>query len=234
MIDYCLVCFTEIIPEIGWNSLIAKVKKQTICENCKLKLEEINGDTCLICNRPLNQLDPQFVQEKICLDCVRWEEDSFWKGCLTSNQSLFIYNEFLQEVIARFKFRGDYILSGIFKEYLLQKLQALKYDCLVPIPLSQERLLERGFNQAEAILIEAGLPPTKLLKRIHSEKQSKKSRLERIRSKQVFQLESCNVEGKHILLVDDIYTTGTTLRHAAKLFKDQGASNVHSITIARG
>ncbi|KAA9022096.1 ComF family protein [Niallia endozanthoxylica] len=252
MRDYCLICFTEIIPQMGWNDLIAVVKKQTICPACKAKLEEIKGETCSICDRPLEQLDARFIQGDRCYDCVRWEEDSLWQGCLTKNHSLYLYNEFLQEVISRYKFRGDYILANLFTERLLQKLTGETYDSLVPIPLSPERLQERGFNQAEAIIREASLNPANILTRIHGEKQSKKSRNERIHANQVFQLaeqpilpeqtakqtshslQPPSIKGQRIILIDDVYTTGSTLRHAAKVLTSFGAASVTAITIARG
>jgi len=248
MRDYCLICFTKIIPKMGWNDLISEAKEQTICSACKSGLEEIKGVTCSICDRPLDQLEARFIQGDRCYDCVRWEEDPIWQGCLTKNQSFYLYNDFLQEVIARYKFRGDYILAKLFAEQLLQKLSTEAYDLLVPIPLSPERLQERGFNQAEAIIREACLTPSKILTRIHGEKQSKKSRKDRIHAEQVFQLteqpastspstESAQpptIQGKKIILIDDIYTTGSTLRHAAKVLASRGAASVTSITIARG
>ena len=224
MIDRCLICFTEIIPKIGWWDLIAEEREQTLCATCKGKLQEIHGKTCPKCDRPLEGLEPRFIQGDHCYDCIRWEEDPQWKSCLTKNISLYKYNEFLQEVLARYKFRGDYILAKIFAEKVLQITKQHKMELLVPIPLSSERLQERCFNQAEAILLEAGLSPVHLLKRIHSEKQSKKSRHERIHVKQVFQLETdAQIEGKTILLIDDIYTTGSTLRHAAKILLEHGS-----------
>lgn len=235
MIDRCLICFAEIIPKTGWWDLIAEEMPETLCDTCKEKLQEIYGKTCIICSRPLDGLDPRFVQGEHCYDCIRWEEEPQWKGSLTKNVSLYTYNEFLQEVIARYKFRGDYILARIFSEKVLQVTKQEKTDLLIPIPLSPERLQERCFNQAEAILLEAGLKPDNLLKRIHSEKQSKKSRHERIHVEQVFQFENPTpIEGKHILLIDDIYTTGSTLRHAAKILVEHGAISVSSLTIARG
>jgi competence protein ComFC len=176
-------------------------------------------------------MDEQFRHGDLCNDCVRWEADPEWKGYLDQNISLFQYNDFLKEVIARFKFRGDYIIAKAFAEQIKSKLAKLEYDFLVPIPLSEERLYERGFNQAEALLTVAGYTPTPLLTRIHSEKQSKKSRTERIHVPQVFQV-SENESGK-ILLIDDIYTTGSTLRHAAKILKEAGAERIQSITLAR-
>ncbi len=237
MPDYCLICHSEISPQTGWIALISEEKEQTLCPTCKGKLEEINGPACVICNRPLNQLDPRFVCEQTCYDCIRWEEGPQWQGCLLQNQSIFHYNAFLQEVIARYKFRGDYILAKIFSESIQHKLtnEHNNNTLLVPIPLSPERLRERGFNQAEALILETGLQPANILTRIHTEKQSKKSRTERIHVPQVFQLQpNTTLAGKNILLFDDIYTTGSTLHHAAKLLMTNGAAAVSAITIARG
>ena len=232
--NHCLICFTEIIPQIGWSDLISKDRTLTLCSTCEGKLQQIAGPACRICDRPLQELDPRFVHDDTCNDCNRWEEAPNWKGCLDKNQSLFLYNDFLQEVIARYKFRGDYILAAIFSRFILQKLTGLNADLLVPIPLSQERLQERAFNQAEAIIRVAGLQSANILNRIHTEKQSKKSRFERIHVQQVFQLQpNTAISGKNIILFDDIYTTGSTLRHAAKVLIEAGAASVSSITIAR-
>lgn len=230
----CVLCHEIIQPEIGWCAIFSKAKDRYVCNKCEGRLEKIAGECCRICSRPFSQIDEQFRHGDLCNDCVRWEEDSEWKETLDQNFSLFQYNDYLKEVIARFKFRGDYITAKAFADPIKQKLSSLPHDFLVPIPLSEERLYERGFNQAEGILVEAGLIPEPLLTRIHSEKQSKKSRSERIHVPQVFQLSDGRLpKGKAILLIDDIYTTGSTLRHAAKLLKAAGAARVQSLTIAR-
>ncbi|MGN7175963.1 ComF family protein [Paenibacillus sp. FSL R5-0490] len=125
-------------------------------------------------------------------------------------------------------------MARAFSPFIRGKLENMKFDCLVPIPLSPERLYERGFNQSAALILEAGFTPAELLQRIHSEKQSKKSRLERIHHHQVFEPLNINIENKVILLIDDIYTTGSTLYHAAKVLKTGGAASVLSLTLARG
>jgi competence protein ComFC len=232
MLTRCLICHEIIYQAFGWRTIILPSKEPLICSQCEHKLDRIEGETCRICGRPFGLLDQQFRHEDLCNDCVRWEEDLGWQGYLDQNISIFLYNDFLKEVMAKYKFRGDYVLSKVFAAYIKGKLP--KADFYVPIPLSEERLYERGFNQAEAIIKELDLQPTLLLTRIHSEKQSKKKRSERIHLPQVFQVnESIHLEGKSIVLIDDIYTTGSTLRHAAKLLKGAGAEHICSLTVAR-
>jgi competence protein ComFC len=230
---YCLICHEPIRSLIGWKSLFSEEREQYICLVCDQKLVRMEGEKCRICCRSFQYLDEKYRRDDLCHDCVRWEEDSEWKRNLDKNYSLYLYNDFLKEIIARFKFRGDYVLIKMFAEQIKQLADKINPTKHVPIPLSAVRLYERGFNQAEAMITEP-IKPDHLLSRIHSEKQSKKSRTERIHLPQVFQLEtSHNLKGEKILLYDDIYTTGSTLRHAAKLLKEAGAETVESITIGR-
>ena len=169
-----------------------------------------------------------------CLDCVRWEKDEQWKGYLTKNISIFHYNEYLKQIIAKYKYRGDYALAEAFVPFLREGMKSIDFEIITVIPLSEERLKERGFNQAQAFTDLLGLETVEVLTRLHTEKQSKKSRKERISLPQVFQVtESDVIQNKSILIVDDIYTTGSTLRHAAKILKIAGAREVSSITLAR-
>jgi competence protein ComFC len=230
----CLICQGIISIPVGWRAIFSVEKEHLLCPTCEGKLEKINGETCRICSRPFQLLGDKFRHKNLCHDCVRWEEDSAWQGFLVKNSSIFQYNDFLKEVIAKFKYRGDYVLAQVFAEFIKEELGKNPADLFVPIPLSEQRLYERGFNQAEALLMESGLTPANILTRIHSEKQSKKTRSERIHLPQVFQVDpDSHLVGKKVILIDDIYTTGSTLRHAAKLLKGAGAESVQSLTIAR-
>ncbi|OLS37834.1 amidophosphoribosyltransferase [Bacillus sp. MRMR6] len=230
---YCLVCHEPLRPLIGWKSLFSEEREQHLCLVCDQKLVRLEGEKCRICCRSFQYLDDKYRRDDLCHDCVRWEEDNEWQGYLDKNHSLYLYNDFLKETMARFKFRGDYVLIKVFAEQIKQLAAKINPTSHVPIPLSDVRLYERGFNQAEALISEV-FKKDYLLSRLHSEKQSKKSRTERIHLPQVFQLEIIhNLKGAKILLYDDVYTTGSTLRHAAKLLKEAGAASVESITIAR-
>jgi competence protein ComFC len=229
---FCLVCNEEIAKSFGWVDLFQPNKEEVICQSCKDRLQKIEGETCERCGRPFAFLDSQYRSGDTCYDCMRWEEDEDYKGLLSQNYSLYMYNEYLKEIIAKFKYRGDYVLAKVFAEDIRKIINKLQPVQVIPISLSEERLYERGFNQSEALIVESGLKPLKILTRIHSEKQSKKSRSERIHLSQVFQAVQ-PVNGK-VILIDDIYTTGSTLRHAAKALKVAGAETILSLTIARG
>ncbi|MEW9108947.1 MAG: ComF family protein [Cytobacillus gottheilii] len=230
---FCLGCGTELKKAVSWHSLFAKEEGPKLCQECLEKLEMITGEVCRLCSRPLGQ-NP-YQQNGMCLDCLRWEENEVWSGVLDRNISVLMYNEYCKELVALFKYRGDYAVAAAFASLLKDKLQTLTYDLIVPVPLSPERLYERGFNQSEALILSLRKEPAHHLARKHSEKQSKKSRHDRIHLPQVFQItQQTNLSGKQIVLIDDIYTTGSTLRHAAILLKEAGAKTVTSLTVARG
>lgn len=165
-------------------------------------------------------------------------EDPTWENILYQNVSVFEYNDEMKEVLSTFKFRGDAALVNVFKQTFVgiyqDKISTLNIDWAIPIPLSKERLYERGFNQAKLLADFLPLPQLEVLERTHHEKQSKKSRNERLTASHVFSMtESSKIVNKRILLVDDIYTTGSTLRHAAKLLIHNGAASVFSLTLIR-
>lgn len=229
---HCTFCLTSLRQVLNWTNLFAKQKNYLLCEECFSKLMFIKGERCSICSRPFANIDSQYKRGSLCLDCYKWEQDPHWKGVLDGNTSIFVYNDFLKEIIALFKYRGDHKVAGALADFFPKTLA--KGRVIAPIPLSDERLYERGFNQAEAILDYTHLGYGQLLSRVHGEKQSKTSRHERLENTSVFSaanIEGCNAQ--HVLLVDDIYTTGATVRQAAKVLKNAGAITVVSFTVAR-
>jgi competence protein ComFC len=234
--ETCLFCHNELASNITWRAIILGEKSKRICELCEQKLEKIDGELCTICGRPLKNLSSDYVKGDLCVDCVRWQQDGRWKDTLTKNRSVYLYNDFMKDILTLFKFRGDVAIAEAFRENFRKCFQQHynKQFVIVPIPLSPERLYERGFNQAAVLAQFLDLPIHDLLSRTRHEKQSKKSRKERIRSEKVFSLkENAVVPRQPILLIDDIYTTGSTLRQAAKVLFQAGVPSVSSLTLIR-
>ncbi|WP_226376886.1 ComF family protein [Oceanobacillus halotolerans] len=173
-----------------------------------------------------------------CDDCLWWENYYDGHDPIIFNYSIYRYNEFMKEVIVKWKYRGDYSLGNMFQSDFVEGFQQAfsflgkQQASVVPIPLSTDRLQERAFNQSQLLADILPLPRHNVLSRIHSEKQSKKTRKERVETKNPFSV----TESLHnpIILVDDIYTTGTTLRHAASRLREKGCPRVYTYTLIRG
>ncbi len=104
----------------------------------------------------------------------------------------------------------------------------------MPIPVSETRKLERGFNQTTAILKQSGILYEELLAKKHTEKQSKKTKRERLASEQAFYFSGKEIlKSTEVILFDDIYTTGSTLNLAAQILKEAGVHKVSALTIFR-
>ena len=113
-------------------------------------------------------------------------------------------------------------------------------DCLLPMPLSRQRLAERGFNQA--LLLCQCLAPAKtqahsLLKMRHTPAQSQLKREERLLNLKgalvLDPLRAPALRGKRVILVDDVMTSGATLNTAALVLKQAGAAHVAGLVFAR-
>ncbi|MGN8647387.1 ComF family protein [Gracilibacillus sp. HCP3S3_G5_1] len=131
-------------------------------------------------------------------------------------------------------------MKEIFAPYMQQAIRDFypsRSLTVVPIPLTTEGLHARAFNQATAIaeLIakQYKLPIVHTLSRKErfTEKQSKKSRKQRLMTKNPFFL--TKTLESDVLLVDDIYTTGMTIHHAATLLKEAGCQKIYSFTLIR-
>jgi competence protein ComFC len=190
----------------------------------------VTGILCKKCGR-------QQISDELCPDCEKWEADLVTRGLLTKNRSVFLYTEDMKEALARFKFRGDIELVYAFESAFLSTFKAAypKHSCsLVPLPLSEERMKERGFNQSELLASLINLPIIHPLIRNTNEKQSKKSRYERLSQEDIFSTDRHSVLGKDLILIDDLYTTGSTLHQAAYCLKKIGGANsISSFTLIR-
>ncbi|WP_078579104.1 ComF family protein [Salipaludibacillus agaradhaerens] len=200
---------------------------------------EQNGD--FIPSTGTNSLPPLFSHNPshLCSDCHWWSTTPLLSTHPVQHRALYTYNVFMQELIAKFKYRGDAKLAELFTDGLKELTKSIgRIDCVTVIPLTDERLWERGFNQS-ALLAQAFPWQEILQRRGTAGKQSKRGRKSRIAvfHEHIFEFTKEANEriwkDKYILIIDDIYTTGTTLRAAAELFYRRGAAIVYSVTVAR-
>jgi competence protein ComFC len=203
----CLLCNNEFLEKPSWQSLFVLKNPQVICVKCQSKFERAENK--------------DYLEE--------WKGTKF-EGALDSLISIYNYNDFMKDVLHQYKFLQDVELAKIFREDFVH----LKVEkaMIVPIPMHLEKLKERTFAQVDELLIAANIPFTQALQKSVNTTQGKKSKLERTQSEILFTVTE-NIEGKSILLVDDLYTTGTTLHHAAYVLKQAGASKVRGLTLVR-
>ncbi|AJD92157.1 hypothetical protein JMA_28400 [Jeotgalibacillus malaysiensis] len=223
----CLNCHARMFEEIGWSDLFLKRMEDPFCGECRATLVKIEGVKCEVCSRAMKEAG-------ICGDCEIWLKHPEYKDVLTSNQSIYQYNPALKDLLKRFKYSGDYALAGCFQKELIELLKPYRKSFIItPLPVSDERLKERGFNQTEALLDCAKIKYEILLTRINTEtSQAKKLKSERHKGDNPFKSIK-ELNGEKIILVDDLYTTGTTLRRVAQVLKQAGAGEVRSITVGR-
>ncbi|MGM0837635.1 MAG: ComF family protein [Bacillota bacterium] len=223
----CLLCHEPTATHFGWTEFLGLGKEKLVCEECEAKFEKIGGALCDGCGREW--------PDSVCPDCKRWEEHQMYKKVLKFNRSVYHYNSFMKEVLALYKFRGDAVLAGIFQEEL-KRIHGAHFQNLlvVPIPLSEERLYERGFNQSVLLAQQLDVDLVEALSKRETGKQSKKGRSDRVDGENHFYVaKQKDIQDKNIVLLDDIFTTGTTIRMAAKRLKDAGAKEISSLTLVR-
>lgn len=200
---------------------LIRKRSSSICQDCQSQFLAIAEQRCRNCCKK--------CLETICQDCQYWQS----QGKTVEHHALYQYNDKMMEYFSQYKFRGDYCLRKVFAEDVKLYLSQMKEYIIVPIPISQERYDERGFNQVNGILDQAGITYKNLLQKHHSQKQSEKSKAERLKTQQIFYFNGKIQLPEKIFLVDDIYTTGATLQLAKALLMKNGAKTIKTFSIAR-
>ena len=139
----------------------------------------------------------------------------------------------MKEYFSRYKFDGDYLLRKVFSEILQKELKKYKNYQIVIVPLSDQRLKSRGFNQVEGLMKETGLTYLDILVKKEVEASSSKNRSDRLLTEFPFLLKDGVKPPKNILLFDDIYTTGTTLNRLKSMLLEAGCQNIKTFSLAR-
>ncbi len=219
------ICCEKFLPE----------GQRGICANCLSGIHWMEPPYCSVCGMPFISRE---VGTHLCGACITR------KKYFTKARALGFYEGSLQEAIHRWKYEGKAYLNPFLGKWIAEELyrhwEAGLFDLLIPVPLHRQRLRERGFNQALLLVKDlsrrTGIPYSKrvLQKRRSTIPQANLSGEER--EKEVkgafFVTAREEVERKTILLVDDVYTTGATVRECSKVLIAAGAERVDVLTLA--
>ena len=149
----------------------------------------------------------------------------------------------VRDSLHRYKFEGLTAYADIYSEFIVKCIDENQISCdsITWVPLSRRRLRKRGYDQAELlaklIAKHLGQRPVRLLKKLRDPPPQSRTGSAEKRRANIAGAYACLrpalVQGKRILLVDDIVTTGATLSEAAKVLKNAGAKEVICATLAR-
>lgn len=220
-------------------------KDNGLCEKCYHIFKNLSGDVCIKCGRPLSNLNAMYNSKHctLCNDFLKGKFSDDTTFYYTKNYPMFVYNEATKKPILDLKYRKQLQnLDGIKKilRNNLQKIELSAIDLVVPIPMHKKKVKKRGFNQATLIanivseLINKPLKSDIIIRNKFTTVQSDKSPKDRYKN-----LENCftcvnqnEILGKTILLVDDIFTSGSTVNVTAKELINNGAKEVFSLTLS--
>ncbi len=198
-------------------SVCGKVDKNWLCPNCQKRVERL---------------------EKACV--VEIEHKKYEKLLY-----IFQYESLVRKLILRYKFSSQAYLNHFFAQMIAKNVENRKllqqYDIIIPVPMHQKKMQKRGYNQTELVTNELSrilkIPAKNdiLLKVFNTVTQSKlggKARQSNIQHA-FFVKKDIEVEGKKIILLDDIYTTGATSQECSRVLKEAGAAEILVVVLAK-
>lgn len=216
----CVCCGADVFDDSG------------ICDFCLPRLLFNNGKTCARCGAALGDVDNRF-----CAACEKFDE-VFFDGAA----SAFVYGGETSRLILKMKYGGAKYLSEFFARFMAKKFFTLSvgFDLAIPVPMTKSAKKKRGYNQAELLtaefcdIIEADFR-FDLLEKVRETPQQEtlgfKQRRENLKGAFSAKRDAA-LEGKRILLIDDVKTTGATINLCAKALKKAGAAYVLALTAA--
>ncbi len=229
---HCAIC-DEVVPAFTFEK--GRIKRGGVVHrDCLKKIEFVGENTCFKCGKPLGKDS----DEEYCQDC-RDRRHLFFRG-----YSVFVYRS-ISGSIYRFKYMGRQEYARFYgtatRKRLGKTLQSLGIEAIVPVPMFGPKQQKRGYNQAEvyarAVSEELSIPVyPNLIKRVRNTLPMKKLDAlgRRNNLKKAFIIAKNDVKFKCVLIIDDIYTTGSTIDEIAHEFQMAGVKKIYFLTLAIG
>lgn len=217
----CMVCL----------SIIPLYEEKWVCKYCKESLVALTLINCIKCGRTVEH------KGMTCNEC-RKKELSFVK-----NYAVYPYDEIISTIIKNFKYGNHpqyskglgYLMANYYKDNFFEKI-----DFIIPVPMHKKKQKERGFNQADLLakelskLVNVDYIEDLIIRTKNTKAQNSLNASERKNNMEnAFKLnEKYLVNGKIFLIVDDIYTTGSTIDACSKILLSNGSKSVFGFTLS--
>lgn len=208
---------------------VLKDRNKLLCGKCAGKIRPFSGSLCMKCGKPVK------MEEEYCVVC---REGGHY---FTEGRSIFPYGEIWRQSLIRFKYYGCREYGDFYAKamsvYGRRYLERWKPQLIVPVPLHPAKKRMRGFNQAaylaERLSCYTGIPWTDslVLKIRNTRSQKKLDALQRRNNLRKAYEVTHKLDDISILVVDDVYTTGSTMDAMAICLTEAGAQAVYFLTV---
>ena len=190
-----------------------QISKEGLCKKCEIRIEEYEINS-------IRKVKDRYFDELLCI---------------------FKYENIIRDILIKYKFQNKAYLYKTFSKIILKNKKICgffeNYDIIIPVPISKKRQIERGYNQSYLITKEiAKFTNLKcenkcLIKQKDTIEQSKLNKNERKTNIQgaYVVINKEKLFNKNVVLLDDIYTTGSTVNECAKILKQAGVNKVRCI-----
>ena len=207
------------------------------CTECWQSIHALQQPLCARCDQPfISPAATTYTPDHQCQQC-REQPPDFQRAW-----TLFPYLSPLREAICSFKYQGKHTMARPLARLMIGALpRGIDVDTIIPVPLHRSRLREREFNQSLLLADQLSrhlvcpVSATNLVRIAATDPQTTLTRQARLRNlRQAFAVRRPqDIAEKRILLVDDVFTTGTTLNECAKTLRKAGSGPVIALTLAR-
>jgi competence protein ComFC len=198
------------------------------CEDCQKKVKILDGIVCDICGLPQEHVG-------ICKTCLA-DRPHF-----RALRAWAIFENPIQNALHKLKYRKDISMGDAIAFQMLSFIQKLNWqiDMIIPTPLGKQRMKERGYNQVAmiakplSVALQVEYAPNQLTRKKETRSQVGLTKVERKKNVEGAFQAGASVKRKHIVVMDDVSTTGSTLSSIAEALYSGGAETVHALTVAR-
>lgn len=208
-------------------------KNGGFCRACQEKTVAVKDCVCEKCGKEVKQ------GEEFCTDCRRR------KHFFEQNRSLYLYQGKMKGAMYRLKYANRRCYAKIFAEKMAQEyggwIQKEGIEGIIPVPLYWRKKRQRGYNQAEVLARELGeclgidVYPDLVVRVRDSKPQKKLNYQERKNNlKNAFKIRQSAVKLRKILVIDDIYTTGSTMDEVSRMLLASGVKEVYCLSVCIG